>query len=202
MLNSICIYRVLCQSDAGCQFYKFYSSMEGKPAQCFFFETCGRTVSVVVIILIIPDNVVSGIPTRILIPRDTLQLKQNALEEFSVGNGTELSFFSPPPSYLKGTVSRDGDWDEPMDVKTGSPYLADFATTRHLICRLWHFAQWWADRWHIADVTVQYAKGHCPICHSQQILVYFFNVTFAICQLSPKPLREVPRIANGLDAES
>jgi hypothetical protein len=30
----------------------------------------------------------------------------------------------------------------------------------------------------------------------------FFPVPFAICQRSPKQLREVPRIANGLDAES
>jgi hypothetical protein len=29
----------------------------------------------------------------------------------------------------------------------------------------------------------------------------FFSVLAAICQWSPKPLREVPRIANGLDAE-
>jgi hypothetical protein len=30
----------------------------------------------------------------------------------------------------------------------------------------------------------------------------FFSVPAAICQQSPKPLREVPRKANGLDAES
>jgi hypothetical protein len=30
----------------------------------------------------------------------------------------------------------------------------------------------------------------------------FVSVPATICQQSPKPLREVPRIANGLDAES
>jgi hypothetical protein len=30
----------------------------------------------------------------------------------------------------------------------------------------------------------------------------FFSVLSAICQWLPKPLREVPRIAKGLDAES
>ncbi len=40
----LCV-RSLCQANAACQFYKFYSSMDGKPPQCFFFETCGRTVS-------------------------------------------------------------------------------------------------------------------------------------------------------------
>jgi hypothetical protein len=30
----------------------------------------------------------------------------------------------------------------------------------------------------------------------------FFFVPATICQRSPKPLREVPRIANGLDAKS
>jgi hypothetical protein len=30
----------------------------------------------------------------------------------------------------------------------------------------------------------------------------FFSVPSAIYKLSPKPLREVPRIAKGLDAES
>jgi hypothetical protein len=30
----------------------------------------------------------------------------------------------------------------------------------------------------------------------------FFSVPSAICQRSPKPLRKVPRIAKGLDAES
>jgi hypothetical protein len=29
-----------------------------------------------------------------------------------------------------------------IDVKTGSPDLADFATTQLLICRLWTFSQW------------------------------------------------------------
>jgi hypothetical protein len=30
----------------------------------------------------------------------------------------------------------------------------------------------------------------------------FFSGSSAICQWSPKPLREVPRIAKGLDAET
>jgi hypothetical protein len=60
----------------------------------------------------------------------------------------------------------------------------------------------WADRWHIADITARYAKGICPICHSRQILASFFSVPAVICQWSPKPLRKVPRIANGLDAEA
>jgi hypothetical protein len=30
----------------------------------------------------------------------------------------------------------------------------------------------------------------------------FFSVPVAICQWLPKPLHEVPKIANGLDAES
>jgi hypothetical protein len=49
---------------------------------------------------------------------------------------------------------------------------------------------------------VRYAKGLSLMCHSQQILAGFFSVPAAICQRSPKPLHEVPRIANGLDAES
>ena len=35
----------LCQDDPSCNFYKFYPAMGGKPPQCFFYDTCGRTVS-------------------------------------------------------------------------------------------------------------------------------------------------------------
>jgi hypothetical protein len=36
----LCV-RSLCQANAACQFYKFYSSMDGKPPQFFFlFYTC------------------------------------------------------------------------------------------------------------------------------------------------------------------
>jgi len=33
-----------CQSDPMCNYYQFYAAQDGKPPQCFFYETCGRTV--------------------------------------------------------------------------------------------------------------------------------------------------------------
>jgi hypothetical protein len=59
-------------------------------------------------------------------------------------------------SYVKGTVSRNGERDEPREpigVKTGSPDLADFALTRLLFPRLWQFAQWLGNCWHIVAIT-------------------------------------------------
>jgi len=34
----------MCQDDPRCHFYKFYQAQDGKPPQCFFYDTCGRTV--------------------------------------------------------------------------------------------------------------------------------------------------------------
>ena len=36
---------LLCEKDPRCHFYKFYQAQDGKPPQCFFYETCGRSVS-------------------------------------------------------------------------------------------------------------------------------------------------------------
>jgi hypothetical protein len=36
----------------------------------------------------------------------------------------------------------------------------------------------WRDHWHIAAVTVQYAKELCPVCHSWQILADFSTPGF------------------------
>ena len=33
-----------CQADQMCNYYKFYDAQDGKPPQCFLYETCGRTV--------------------------------------------------------------------------------------------------------------------------------------------------------------
>ena len=33
-----------CQADQGCNFYMFYPAEDGKPTQCFFYETCRRKV--------------------------------------------------------------------------------------------------------------------------------------------------------------
>ena len=35
---------LLCEKDPQCHFYKFYQAQDGKPPQCFFYETCGRSV--------------------------------------------------------------------------------------------------------------------------------------------------------------
>ena len=35
----------MCQDDPGCHFFKFYKAQDGKPPQCFFYDTCGRSVS-------------------------------------------------------------------------------------------------------------------------------------------------------------
>ena len=37
---------MMCQKDQECNFYKYYPELDGRPKQCFFFDTCGRTVSV------------------------------------------------------------------------------------------------------------------------------------------------------------
>ena len=36
----------LCSKDPQCNFYKFYQAQDGKPPQCFFYQTCGRSVYV------------------------------------------------------------------------------------------------------------------------------------------------------------
>ena len=36
----------LCSEDPQCNFYKFYQAQDGKPPQCFFYQTCGRSVYV------------------------------------------------------------------------------------------------------------------------------------------------------------
>ena len=36
----------LCSEDQECNFYKFYQAQDGKPPQCFFYQTCGRSVYV------------------------------------------------------------------------------------------------------------------------------------------------------------
>ena len=36
----------LCSEDPHCNFYKFYQAQDGKPPQCFFYQTCGRSVYV------------------------------------------------------------------------------------------------------------------------------------------------------------
>ena len=33
-----------CQANQMCNYYKFYAAQDGKPPQCFFYETCGRMV--------------------------------------------------------------------------------------------------------------------------------------------------------------
>jgi hypothetical protein len=89
-------------------------------------------------------------------------------------------------------------------VKTDSPDPVDFATTRHLLCRLWHFAQWLGRplAYHaVASVICQQsAQGALPNMPQLADFGGFFSVPAAICQRSPKSA-EVPRIANGLDAE-
>jgi hypothetical protein len=61
-----------------------------------------------------------------------------------------------------------------MDVKTGSPDSADFATTLLLIRPLWRFPQlFWGGRWHIGAITAWDARRLCLICNSQQILADF-----------------------------
>jgi hypothetical protein len=91
-------------------------------------------------------------------------------------------------------------------VKTDSPDPADFATTRHLICRLCHFAKWLgrplAYRAVTSAICQRSAQGALPDMPQPADFGGVFSVPAAICQRSPKPLREVPRIANGLDAES
>jgi hypothetical protein len=61
---------------------------------------------------------------------------------------------------------------------------------------------------------VQYAKGLCPIGMPQPANFgdFYYNPTSnvlayravmaAICQQTPQPFREVPTLANGLDAKS
>jgi hypothetical protein len=89
-------------------------------------------------------------------------------------------------------------------VKTDSPDPADFATTWHLICRLWHFAQWLglplAYRTVTSAIFQRSAQGALPDMPQPADFGGFFSVPVAICQRSPKPLREVPRFAEGLDA--
>jgi hypothetical protein len=97
-------------------------------------------------------------------------------------NVSEEKFHMP----IKRTVPWNGDRDESyspqsntsVNVKTGFPDPADFATTRLLIRRL--SPNGWAYRWHIAAFTVWYAKELCPICHSQQILADFTSTRLQI----------------------
>jgi hypothetical protein len=105
-------------------------------------------------------------------------------------------FFCLKSHSIKATVLKSYT---SIDVKTGSPDPPDFATTRHLIRQLWHFTQWLCQ-------LLSYRGRHSAICQGSlpdmPQPADFFNVTSAICQRSPKPLRELPRIANGLDAVS
>jgi hypothetical protein len=91
-------------------------------------------------------------------------------------------------------------------VKTDSPDSADFATTRHLICRLWLFVQWLgrplAYRAVPSAICQRLAQGALPDMSQPADFGRFFSVLSGICQRSPKPLHKVPRIANGLDAQS
>jgi hypothetical protein len=75
-------------------------------------------------------------------------------------------------------------------VKTDSPDLADFATTPL------------AYRAVTSAICQRSAQGALPDMPQPADFGGFISVPAAICQRPPKPLCEVPRIANGLDAES
>jgi hypothetical protein len=53
----------------------------------------------------------------------------------------------------------------------------------------------------LAAICKRSAQGALPDMPQPADFGGFFSVLAAICKRSPKPLREVPRIANGLDAE-
>jgi hypothetical protein len=113
-------------------------------------------------------------------------------------------FFCLKIGCLKATVRRvPVPGITSVDVKTGSPDTADFATTRLLIRRLWQFAQWLGR-------PLAYHGHHSAICQGTlpdmpqpadfggfyfdpaTDLLAYPAVTAVICPRSSQPLHELP----------